>query len=125
MDGRVYQQWDIWQVNWVHEDGQIKDRPALLLTDSALNASRETLLFAKITGTLGEAELRFTLDWQDPERAENGLSKTSHVYLANQQEVEKRAVLYRRGRLGPQQAERLKAMLESKLGRLRRKPQGG
>jgi len=43
-------QWEIWYVDWPHEDGTRKRRPALAISTSQQNAAQGFARFAKTTG---------------------------------------------------------------------------
>src|SRR5207253_1186839 len=42
-------QWEIWDVDWAHEDGTSKPRPALVLSSTAFNATGRGAWIAKFT----------------------------------------------------------------------------
>ncbi len=93
----VYAQWDIWQVNWKHEDGSSKPRPALLISSTEYNENNEALAFIKISGIKHDIPYRLDLGVKDASFATTKLEKQSYIYCANVQKIKKKSILYQRG----------------------------
>lgn len=100
-DAPRYLQWDIWQVEWVHEDGTSKDRPALLISTTQHNDKHDELWFLKITGRRHNVPYVWELAPSDPAYVGAGLKKTSYFYIADTRKIHKSQIRYRRGSLNP------------------------
>lgn len=74
-------QWQIWDVEWPHEDGTSKRRPALVVSTSAHNASSDEIWVVKISSKFRDVPHRLTICTTDPAFKTTGLKKDSHFYL--------------------------------------------
>ena len=95
-----YFQWETWDVEWRHEDGTSKRRPALLISTTACNDEHEELWFVKISSRRHDVPYVVELTPNDPAFAQTGLTKTSYFYIANIQKVHKSRIYKRRGTVG-------------------------
>lgn len=96
-DKRTFLQWEIWQVDWLHEDGTSKPRPALLLSPSGFNVSHDELWFVKITGTDRSTPNRVKLEEKSPMFATTGLTKSCYIYPENIKKIAKSSIRRKRG----------------------------
>ena len=88
-------QWEIWDVRWRHETGDIKERPALVLRIDGGIA-----IGAKISSVKHQKPL-VMFDPEDLEWTELGLNKRCFLYFMDQQELHIDGDLVRRrGELG-------------------------
>jgi len=94
------QQWEIWEVDWLHEDGTSKPRPALVVSSNTFNSGHSGAWVAKISSQYFDTEHRIEIAAGDPSFKSTGLKKSCYVYLANVRLIEPDLLLYRRGRLG-------------------------
>ena len=93
-------QWEIWQVEWEHfDDGLSKDRPALVISSSAFNASHDHVYFAKISSVDHADPFRISLPMSAPGFQMTGLRKDSHFYLGTVRKVPQPKIRHRRGAL--------------------------
>lgn len=90
-------QWEIWDVEWPHEDGTSKRRPALVVSSSEFNGRNDVIWCAKISSRIHEVPFRVELSPGDPSFSATGLNKTSYFYLADVRKVSKRAFYSQRG----------------------------
>jgi mRNA-degrading endonuclease toxin of MazEF toxin-antitoxin module len=88
----TYRPWQIWWVKWKHEDGTIKDRPALLFSDQAYINTHDKFLFLKIT-TQNRSEYRFSFSRKDAIFPKLGLKKDCHLYPSLHQMIHKNDIL--------------------------------
>lgn len=95
----TYCQWEVWQVNWDHEDGTIKDRPVIILSSTATAQANQEIWVAKFTKSRKEIPFRIEFKDSDPSFPETGLSKTCYLYIAEARKIPKSAFLHRRGKL--------------------------
>jgi mRNA-degrading endonuclease toxin of MazEF toxin-antitoxin module len=95
----VFSQWEIWQVDWEHEDGTSKARPVLILSSTSAAESGDQIWVAKFTKTMSDVPFRIEFSRSDPSFRETGLNETCYLYLAEARKVPKSRFLYRRGRL--------------------------
>ena len=93
----MFAQWGIWDVEWVHEDGSSKRRPALVLSDSAYNEAHEEIWFVKISSQKHAAKGRIELMPGDSTFAVTGLRKRCFLYLTNVRQIPKSLVYEQRG----------------------------
>ena len=89
-------QWEIWDVEWEHEDGTSKARPALVVSSTAFNAGNDAIWFAKISTKEHDVPHRLELATSDPAFSRTGLAAHSYFYLANVRQIT-RSKIYRRG----------------------------
>ena len=99
-DSRTICQWEIWQVEWDHEDGTSKSRPALVLSSSTFNATNDEIWFAKISSKRHHVAHVLELSTNDAAFRSTGLSGTSFFYLANTRKIHRSKIQRRRGILG-------------------------
>jgi mRNA-degrading endonuclease toxin of MazEF toxin-antitoxin module len=98
-DAPAYCQWEIWQVDWEHEDGTSKPRPALILSSTRSANSSPEIWVAKFTKTRSEVPFRIEFNRNDPSFKETGLTETCYLYLAEARRVSKGRFIRRRGKL--------------------------
>ncbi|MFH1421534.1 MAG: type II toxin-antitoxin system PemK/MazF family toxin [Planctomycetota bacterium] len=94
---KIYRQWEIWEVEWKHEDGTSKQRPALLISDTNYNLMHDELRFMKITNKEYRGYNYYCFSKDDPAFAITGLSKTCYLYPALVQNISKKKIISRRG----------------------------
>ena len=94
-----HKQWEIYQVQWEHEDGSMKERPALVISPTTDNQKRQYVWFMKITGTAIHSP-HFMLDPLDPAFSKTGLKKKSYFDILNVRKIPKNKILNLRGRVG-------------------------
>ena len=94
-----YFQWEIWDVEWHHEDGTSKRRPALLISTSTYNDMHEDLWFVKISSQQHSVPHIVEIATADLAFAQTGLTKTSYFYIADVQTIPRGDVSKRRGSL--------------------------
>jgi mRNA-degrading endonuclease toxin of MazEF toxin-antitoxin module len=93
-------QWDIWQVNWHHEDGTSKPRPALILSSSAYARANASVWVAKFTKTcVPNTPFMIQFDKSDPTFPETGLTESCCLYIAECRKIDASLLIHRRGRL--------------------------
>ncbi len=112
----LYQQWEIWQVNWVYHDGRTLPRPALLISPSEYNTNTSQLVFAKISTRDHDVGHKLSLTPEDPGFSQTGLAKKCYGYLKNVQEIEKKDVLRLRGILTEEMAELAWEIIQDAMG---------
>ena len=77
----LYRQWEIWQVNWPHDDGTSKERPSLIFSPNELNRSGVPIYFIKIsTKDRPEAKSKIQVLKNDPVFEGCGLPEDSYIY---------------------------------------------
>jgi len=96
---RRYCQWEIWDVNWQHEDGTGKRRPALLISSTEYNSQNDALWFVKISSVRHNVPFRLESRLDEPAFAGTGLTKTSYFYIADARPIGKPSIFRRRGAL--------------------------
>ena len=79
----MWVQWQIWDVDWPHEDGTEKRRPAVLITPDDLIGSDDFLHFLKISTQFRHSRFRVDFPTTDPDFALTGLLKPSYLYADN------------------------------------------
>src|SRR5206468_4213543 len=95
----AYEQWEIWEVEWKHEDGTSKNRPALLISESDYNRRHDHCVFVKISTKDHPARHKFELSPTDGAFVSTGLKKRSFFYLKKVQAISKDRIISRRGSL--------------------------
>ena len=100
--------WEIWKVRWHHlDDGGVKARPVLVLSDSRRNAQSTECWCVKIKGNNRHETHWYRLDVGAPEFTGTGLHKTSFVLYAHTRVVAKTDFLHRLGYLSPHVARQI------------------
>jgi hypothetical protein len=92
--------WDIWDVEWLHEDGTSKRRPALLIASYGFAEEGDRLPFLQISSIEHRTPHRFDLSISNPIFAHTGLTKDCYVYLSHLQWIEADRLYRRRGMIG-------------------------
>lgn len=99
MTSEPVRRWDIWQVNWRHEDGTAKPRPVVVLHIGHPLDSRDALLVCRIQSTEHD-HTRICLDPGDGGAfAVTGLTKRCFAYPGQVRVIALTALLRRRGTL--------------------------
>ena len=110
--GTEYHQWEIWQVDWQHEDGTSKERPALLFSSDKFNKEHDELWFAQIRSR----HLRDRYYWEfkttDPNFRATGLTKSCFLYMTRVQKISKSKIRRYRGYLPSFAAYAVRALFE-------------
>ena len=86
-------------MDWEHEDGTSKQRPALVLSSTNSANSSPEIWVAKFTKTRSDVPFRIEFNRNDPSFKETGLTETCYLYLADARRVPKSRFIRRRGRL--------------------------
>src|SRR5579872_3255012 len=81
-------QWEIWEVEWLHEDGTSKPRPALVVSSNTFNDLGAGVWVAKISSQYFETEHRIELAAGDPSFKSTGLKRSCYLYLSNVRRVD-------------------------------------
>ena len=94
-----YRQWEIWDVEWLHEDGSSKRRPALIISTTAYNDKHGAVHFVQLSSQYHNVRYRQSIAPGDPGFGLSGLTKKSYIYPANIQEIPKAHIYRRRGKI--------------------------
>jgi hypothetical protein len=106
-------QWEIYYVDWLHEDGTSKERTALCVSTPEEIAAQGLARFVKITGQdHPEVPCRMKIDEKDAYFRHTGLSKTSWIHYAEEQNIPQEKLRNRKGQIGPFTVAFLKAWLK-------------
>ena len=114
---RHFREWEIWLVEWQHEDGSYKARPALVVTSEAYNDNHPHVLFAQIRSKPpvgGNSWWHFHPG--DPSFASTRLKKECYLH-PRIQAIEKNRIIALPGRLNVFLTFTVKREIQISLGR--------
>lgn len=92
-------QWDVWDVDWEHEDGTSKVRPCLVLSSNQFNEQSDKIWISRFRSAKLDIPYRIEFNKDDASFAATGLSKTCHLYPAQARSVSRSRFTRRRGKL--------------------------
>src|SRR5882757_1113695 len=95
-------QWEIYYVNWKHEDGSSKERTALCVSTPTEIARDGFARFVKITGQdHDKLPCRLRISATDQYFRYTGLTKTSWIHYTEEQNITQMELRNRVGQIGP------------------------
>jgi mRNA-degrading endonuclease toxin of MazEF toxin-antitoxin module len=113
---RHYHQWEIWDVDWKHEDGTSKRRPALLISSTEHNRQSDELWFVKVSSVKHNVPYCMEFHKDEPSFTGTGLTKTSYFYIADVRKISKSSVFRRRGAISPMAALLIDHQIRTAIG---------
>lgn len=116
MPPATFRQWEIWLVDWKHEDCTSKPRPALLASSAAYAAEKSLVWAMKITATPGLDSAVVALDPTVPGWTAMGLSKPCFLYVAKIQTIPTAALFRKYGEVTTELAARVLELMKSVTG---------
>ena len=112
----AYLQWEIWDVDWQHQDGTSKVRPALLIATGQQADSMGRLPFLQITGSEAKSPHRYDFKTTASDFRQTGLTKDCFLYMNHFQWVEKADIKSRRGTISADLATALRPRIHLASG---------
>ncbi len=110
-------QWEIWYVDWPHDDGGSKDRTVLAISTNSENVSEGFVRFVKITGEDHPGvPCRLCLEPRDVDFKHTGLVKKSWIHFTDIKKIHGNQLRRRIGHVGVFTAVYANFLL-SKIGR--------
>lgn len=104
-------QWEIWEVEWDHDDGTKKNRPALIVSSTTYNATNNRVWVAMMS-TKRHTAPKVAFDPQDPGWPQTGLRRPCYCYVTNVREVDKSKLLRLRGFVTQMRAAMISYMIK-------------
>ena len=95
-----FEQWEVCQAKWQHEDGTEKDRPVLVLSSTKTCRNQQQIWVAKFTKTNRDVPFKIQFCKTDASFAATGLTADCFLYIHECRQIDKSLLLYHRGQLG-------------------------
>ncbi|MEK7468072.1 MAG: type II toxin-antitoxin system PemK/MazF family toxin [Planctomycetota bacterium] len=112
----AFSQWDVWLVEWKHEDGTSKPRPALIASTPAYASAQGLVWAMKITGRPGDDPSILPLSASLAEWPELGLKKPCFLYVERIQVIPADSLLRRYGAVPETLAKRVSEIVSKVTG---------